>query len=163
MSIAFEILDELLAIKLNYKGIRVNIFGIPRFKDYYYGSVKSAAHKLKARGLIEQDNEGWFLTPKGKEFIAEKEEAAKRFLESPFSKDSPKNLLLMFDIPHGQRRLRDWLRCQLQIFGYNMVQKSVWVGPSPLPKEFLDLIKKLEIKDGVKTFKLSKGYRESKV
>ena len=27
-------------------------------------------------------------------------------------------------------------------FHYVMIQKSVWRGPSPLPKEFLDYIKK---------------------
>ena len=47
-------------------------------------------------------------------------------------------------------------------FNYSMIQKSVWVGPSLLPKEFLDYIEKIKIKDGLKTFKLAKGYNFTK-
>jgi hypothetical protein len=43
-----------------------------------------------------------------------------------------------------------------------MIQKSVWVGPSPLPKEFLEYIEKIKIKDGLKIFKLAKGYNFEK-
>jgi hypothetical protein len=39
-----------------------------------------------------------------------------------------------------------------------MIQKSVWVGPSPLPKEFMDYVKEIGLKDNLKTFKLAKSY-----
>jgi len=79
---------------------------------------------------------------------------------SPFKKDSSKNLIVMYDIPHYQKKERDWFRRHLIKFGYIMIQKSVWVGPSPLPKDFLDYLKEIKIKDNFKTFKLAKSYTE---
>ena len=38
--------------------------------------------------------------------------------------------------------------------------KSVWVGPSPLPKDFLSYIKEIHLENCIKTFKLSNPYKE---
>ena len=80
---------------------------------------------------------------------------------SNFKKDSPKNLIVMYDIPHGMKKERDWFRRHLIKFGYVMIQKSVWVGPSPLPKKFLGYLKEIKIGDKFKTFKLTKSYDSS--
>lgn len=77
---------------------------------------------------------------------------------SPFKKHSPKNLIVMYDIPHNLKKERDWFRRHLVKFGYIMVQKSVWVGPSPLPQGFLKYLKEIKIGDKLKTFKLAKPY-----
>ena len=77
---------------------------------------------------------------------------------SPFKKDASKNLIVMYDIPHNLKKERDWFRRQLIKFGYVMIQKSVWVGPSPLPKDFLDYLKEIKIGDKFKTMKLAKSY-----
>ena len=77
---------------------------------------------------------------------------------SPFKKDASKNLIVMYDIPHSQKKERDWFRRHLVKFGYIMIQKSVWVGPSPLPKDFLGYLEEIKIKDNFKTFKLAKSY-----
>lgn len=39
-----------------------------------------------------------------------------------------------------------------------MIQQSTWVGPSPLPKEFIKYIEDIGIKKQLKTFKLAKPY-----
>ena len=57
----------------------------------------------------------------------------------------------MYDIPEVRKAEREWLRWHLKKFGYVLIQKSVWMGPSPLPKDFLDYIK--EIKLNVKSVK----------
>lgn len=64
----------------------------------------------------------------------------------------------MYDIPHHQKRERDWFRRQLVNFDYIMIQKSVWVGPSPLPRNFLNYLKEIKIGDSFRTFKLAKPY-----
>ena len=64
----------------------------------------------------------------------------------------------MFDVPEPKKAEREWLRWHLKKFNYIMIQKSVWVGPSPLPKEFLDYIKEIDLKENLKTFKLTRGY-----
>ena len=77
---------------------------------------------------------------------------------SDFKKDLPKNLLLIYDIPEGRKKERDWFRRQLKNFDFVMIQRSVWVGPSPLPKDFLDYLKRIGLQKEFKTFKLTKSY-----
>lgn len=118
-----------------YKGIEVNSFGIPIFS-------------------------------KGRESRAKKENRKRTFynvtFSSPFNENSSKNLIVMYDIPSEMKKERDWFRRQLIKFDYIMIQKSVWVGPSPLPKKFLDYLKEIKIGDKFKTFKLSKSYTNTK-
>ena len=64
----------------------------------------------------------------------------------------------MFDILETRKAEREWFRWHLKKFNYVMIQKSVWVGPSPLPKEFMDYIEKIKLKSAIKTFKLAKAY-----
>jgi DNA-binding transcriptional regulator PaaX len=64
----------------------------------------------------------------------------------------------MYDIPHEKKKERDWFRRHLKKFNYIMIQKSVWVGPSPLPKDFLDYVKSIGLLSQLKTFKLAKPY-----
>ena len=64
----------------------------------------------------------------------------------------------MYDIPDKQKKERDWFRRQLQNFGFIMIQRSVWVGPSPLPKDFQVYISSIGLKENLKTFKLAKSY-----
>ena len=78
--------------------------------------------------------------------------------DSEFKKGAPKNLLLMYDIPHGMKKERDWFRRQLINFDFVMVQKSVWAGPSPLPVEFVTYLKNIGLQKNFKTFKLAKSY-----
>lgn len=75
-----------------------------------------------------------------------------------FPKNSPKNLLLIYDIPHTLKRERDWFRRQLKSFDFIMIQKSVWVGPSPLPADFTAYLKVLGLQKEFKTFKLAMSY-----
>jgi DNA-binding transcriptional regulator PaaX len=118
-----------------YKGIQVNFLGIPTSKE-------------KKRIRIKEKNR-----KRNFYYIA---------FSSPFLKNSPKNLIVMYDIPYLQKKERDWFRRHLIKFGYIMIQKSVWVGPSPLPKDFLYYLKEIKIGDNFKTFKLARSYNEKK-
>jgi CRISPR-associated endonuclease Cas2 len=117
--------------KLYYKGIRVNSLGLPIFKD------NPKKNKDPQKRLYNTS------------------------FASPFKENSSKNLIVMYDIPHEKKKERDWFRRHLVKFGYVMIQKSVWVGPSPLPKVFLEYVKEIEIGDGLKTFKLAKDYKNN--
>ncbi|MFA5095371.1 MAG: CRISPR-associated endonuclease Cas2 [Candidatus Paceibacterota bacterium] len=117
--------------KLFYKGVRVNSLGIPIFLEGRKNRTKKENRKRNFYHIT---------------------------FSSPFKKNSSKNLILMYDIPEQQKKERDWLRRHLIKFGYIMIQKSVWVGPSPLPKDFLDYLKEIKIGDNFKTFKLAKSY-----
>jgi DNA-binding transcriptional regulator PaaX len=112
-----------------YRGMRVNLLGLPISQR---NNNKKISHRKRSLYYVS------FL--------------------SRFKKDAPKNLIVMYDIPHNLKKERDWFRRQLINFGYIMIQKSVWVGPSPLPKEFLDYLKEIKINNNFKTFKLAKSY-----
>jgi DNA-binding transcriptional regulator PaaX len=115
--------------KFYYKGIPVNIFGLPSLSD---SSSKKKINTSKRQYLCS--------------FV------------SNFHKDTPKNLLLIYDIPEGKKKERDWFRRQLKNFDFVMIQRSVWVGPSPLPEGFLTYLKRIGLEKEFKTFKLAKSY-----
>lgn len=116
---------------LKYKGMSVNSFGIP------------------------------IWDPNKKEVeCSEKKYIQHQTFNFIFEKNSPKNLIVIYDIPHEKRKERDWFRRHLKKFNYIMIQKSVWVGPSPLPKDFLDYVKSIGLLDQLKTFKLAKSHIE---
>lgn len=114
-----------------YKGIRLGAFGLPAFTN-----------ERKQTKIEGRKRKFYYLT-----------------FHSVFEKSAPKNLIVMYDIPHAMKKERDWFRRQLRNFDYIMVQKSVWVGPSPLPKDFRDYVKDIGLKDKLKTFKLANPYK----
>lgn len=119
--------------KLHYKGMPVNLFGLPSFSESKNKTKnKNQEKKIKRQYLCS--------------FV------------SNFKKDEPKNLLLIYDIPEGKKKERDWFRRQLKNFDFVMIQRSVWVGPSPLPEEFLAYLKRIGLQKEFKTFKLVKSY-----
>ena len=114
-----------------YKGLKVNAFGIPIFLEDKNSRIKTEKRKRNFYHAA---------------------------FDSPFKKDSPKNLLVMYDIVDQRKNERDWFRRHLIKFGYIIIQRSVWVGPSPLPKEFLSYVKAIKLTDHLKTFKLARTY-----
>jgi len=160
MSIVREILEELWNTEIRYKGARVNFFGIPRFKKYKPESIKATINRLEKQGLIKKELSGILLSKNGKVYVRRKLDSLKQFNKTDnISKN--KNLIVMFDIPTERKPEREWLRWHLKKFGYVMIQKSVWVGPSPLPKDFLDYINEIRLKNCIKTFKLAKPYKHN--
>jgi hypothetical protein len=115
--------------KLRYKGVPVNLFGLPDFGN----SKPNKKNHIPKRQYLRS-------------FVFD------------FKKDAPKNLLLIYDIAEGRKKERDWFRRQLKNFDFVMIQRSVWVGPSPLPSDFLDYLKRIGLQKEFKTFKLAKSY-----
>jgi phenylacetic acid degradation operon negative regulatory protein len=157
MSIKNDILEILNTPKFYYKGIPMNAFRLPVFNNKRKQSVRNQFNNLYQNGYIDKINNHYILNKNGKEYLNKnKKKRLKNF--EPLENSSPKNLLLLYDIPEDKKQERDWFRRTLVKFGFIMIQRSVWVGPSPLPKEFLDYIKEIKIKDTIRTFKLEKGY-----
>lgn len=143
---------------LRSKGLRTGFLGLPDFKFYKYQTLANRFSCLKSKGFIKEINGVLCITDKGENFLKKEEKKIlKKFITDKKETD-PKDLLLLYDIPQKETTLRNWFRRELVSFHFIMVQKSVWVGPSPLPKEFLDYVKSLGLKNKIKTFKLKKGY-----
>lgn len=158
MSIVLDILEILWNTTANYKGVRTNIFGIPKEWIHDKNSTYSTLSRLSKKGFVDNKSGRWVITKHGKEYFVKHNKFLLKF-DSPFQKNSPRTLILMFDIPESRSLERKWLRLHLKKFNYFMVQKSVWVGPAPLPKEFTDYLKEIKLKDCIKTFKLAKPYQ----
>lgn len=70
-----------------YKGVRVNAFGIPVLSSEK-NRIKKESRKRKF----------YYVT-----------------FHSDFGKNSPKNLIVMYDIPAEKKKERDWFRCLDQV------------------------------------------------
>jgi hypothetical protein len=117
---------------LKYKGVTVNRFGIP--------ILFSDKSKITKKGI-----------------------PGRKYYQYPcfihnYKNTAPKDLVVMYDIPEDKKKEREWFRRHLQKFDYTMIQRSVWVGPSPLPKDFLDYVKKIGLSEQLRTLKLAKPY-----
>ena len=157
MNLGDKILKTLFEPKLRYKGIQVNMLGIPSFETYKKQSVKNSFSDLRNKKYIVFRGKKIIISENGIKHLKQKSELMKNF-SCPFPKDAPKNLIVMYDIPQDKKPKRDWFRFHLRKFGYEMIQKSVWVGPSPLPKEFISYVKQIHLNETIKTFKLAKNY-----
>src|SRR3989344_4157571 len=155
MEMVTEILKSLWSTSLPYKGIRVNLFGIPQFKSKSDSVVRSTLSRMREQDLVENHDRSWCITRRGRKYVRRKFESLRQF-ENVFKKDAPKNLIVMFDVPEHRKAEREWLRWHLKKFNYAMIQKSVWVGPSPLPEEFMKYIEKIKLRSTIKTFRLAK-------
>jgi len=125
----------------------------------------SMLYKLKRDNLIlktdKKDNSPAIkLTPKGRRYLSILRKREKNKLPE-FSYDNDKLvtdkfIIIIFDIPEKIRRKRNWLRSALNNLGLKMIQKSVWVGKTKLPKTFLDDVKNLNLVDFVEIFEITK-------
>ena len=70
-------------------------------------------------------------------------------------KSAKRNMIVIFDIPEIRKKQRNWLRGDLMALGFIMLQKSVWLGPSPLPKEFISYLNETNILQYLKFFKVA--------
>ncbi|MES2930697.1 MAG: CRISPR-associated endonuclease Cas2 [Patescibacteria group bacterium] len=115
-------------------------------------TVQSTLTRLKNKNFVIRDRDGWRATKAGASYY--KRKTLLSFLESPFIKSSPRNILIAFDIPEKRKHVRHWLRNQLKIYGYTMIQKSLWQGPGPIPDNFRKRIKMLSLSKNIKIFRL---------
>lgn len=53
--------------------------------------------------------------------------------------------IIIFDIPEAKRTFRNFIRRLLKNMDFTMLQKSVFIAPNILPKEFYDLLKEMDL------------------
>lgn len=124
-------------------------------QHYKEGNIRVTLSRLKRNGYLKNSSSGeWSLTSEGRLYA--NRNALYSYIPSPFNKNSKHGTIISFDIPGPQRAVRDWLRNQIKIFGYTMLQQSLWLGPGPLPKEFLKRLGDLKIRENIKIFSVTK-------
>ena len=110
--------------------------------------LRNALSRLKKNGLVVQSGTDWTATGKGARKINDSPE---RWRKNSIA-DKPKNMILIFDIPEAEKWKRNWLRFELGMLGFTMLQKSVWFGPAPLPKAFIEKLDDLELLTCIRFF-----------
>jgi len=130
-----------------------NLLGLDPTYEFKRPTFNAVLYQLKAQGLIKQTTKQnrnyWQLTKRGVAMLD------KQKSETPLLKDGQKRLVC-FDIPEYDRAKRQWLRGELLAFGYQQLQKSVWIGESPLPQEFVDALDALELRGHVHIMRVEK-------
>ena len=158
MSFVEDLVSVLSSYHGGYRLMRRRIRG---YRDYRIpqsvletptASVRVVLSRLKKRGLVQNENGLWRITQKGRIYLSTKLFSI-RHTQKRDSVRKSKNMIIAFDIPERKRRGRNWLRVELKNLGFEILQKSVWFGPSPLPKEFITSLKELRILKFVKFFK----------
>ena len=122
------------------------------FQRYKKESVRVGLSRLHKKGYLTNSSSGWSMTKEGRKYFENLRLLG--YISSPFDKNSPDDIVIAFDIPEKNRIVRRWLRNQIKIFGYKMLQQSLWIGPGPLPSSFLKRLEDLNIRKNVKTFKI---------
>lgn len=109
-------------------------------------SLSTILCRLKEQGLVQskgsRNSTKWFITKKGRTRLKNQDTDLyenKRVLPEP---DGIRRLIT-FDVPEKEFKKRNWLRAELLALGFAPLQKSVYVGYSPFPEEF---IKDLELR-----------------
>ena len=112
--------------------------------------------KLRRQGLVTKDNR---VTEKGFKIF---EKLKLRFsnllpkIGSPLELEKDHLKIVIFDIPEKWRAKRLWLRQWLVALGFEKLQKSVWIGETKLPADFITQLKSLDLLLYVKIFSVFK-------
>lgn len=124
-----------------------------KFHRYQKESISTSLSRLHSKGYLGKSSVGWTITNDGKNYFVKRNLLS--YFVSPFREKQTPTVIISFDIPETNRKTRNWLRNQIKIFGYKMLQQSLWIGPGPLPKKFLKRLEELNIRKNVKTFKIN--------
>ena len=114
-------------------------------------TFSTALARLRARGLIERRGTNrhsmWRLTARGTKAISYRG-------RSTIARPDGIGRIVIFDIPEKERKKRSALRGELIAAGFTFLQKSVWYGERPLPRDFLELIDALSLRSRVHIFSI---------
>lgn len=119
-------------------------------------TLRVTLSKLKSKGLVKDNNHLWQLTTEGLRKMASYQMIKKQ--NQPVIKNkNQRQMIIAFDIPEEEKKSRYWLRSELVSLGFKMLQKSVWLGPAPLPKELLSHLKDIGVLSYLKFFEVKES------
>lgn len=108
-------------------------------KNINKDSLYKALRRLKKQGMIVKRGKGWLITKVGKEYVKEMKKRGVFWSPQGYPKEkSEDQFIFIFDIPEHLRAFRKRVRAALVLLGFSMLQKSVWIGNTKIPREFLE-------------------------
>ena len=110
--------------------------------------------KLRKEGFVERveskQKSKWHITEKGKMYLKRKRDESFNPAKDGITR------IIAFDIPEPHRKKRRWIREELLGLGYQPLQKSVWIGFSPLPNNFFEDLDLLSLRKHIHIFSVAK-------
>ena len=110
-------------------------------------SFYSLLNQLKRDGLITKqagrDGTVWEITPRGSAKLYrlkenERKKTQGEMIRKSYIQEKIDGIVIVsFDIPERERRKRAWLRFCLNALDFELLQKSVWIGRTKIPEEFI--------------------------
>lgn len=161
MSLTEEILTILSDYSGGYRLMRRKALGFtfdsaknsrPK-KDEYLRVVLT---RLKNRDLIENKNHIWRITKKGRGYLKKINKFRHFQIDKHDKRQDKEKMIIAFDIPEKKKIYRNWLRSELVNLDFKPIQKSVWLGPAPLPESFVSYLSEINIFSYLKFFKVRK-------
>lgn len=119
--------------------------------------------KLRVEGFIRKRGIGlaaaWHLTAHGLQKLLRQPAQQGRHPEIPRNiyqkKKISDKIIIIFDIPESLKHYRNWIRHQLRSLGFDMLQKSVWVGTYQIPADFIHDLRECNVLRYIHIFKVT--------
>lgn len=149
------LLDNFFPAKYPEARLWRKILGLDASYAFKRPTFAAILSQLKSQGLVakrvRRGKTLWRLTRRGATILASGKKE-----DPPTLLDGIKRLVC-FDIPELQRAKRRWLREALAGYGYQPLQKSVWIGQTPLPENLFEDLDALDLRGRVHIFRISPG------
>ena len=152
------VLDHLIAFLLSARSTRIYRKVLwarmqARHKELNRNSFQQHIYRLRRKGVIQvKGNVINVCRGDLQRFSLRRNSVMKDIFPNRTEK-----ILISFDIPETKKKVRDWLRNQIKYWDFEMIHKSLWLGYGPLPKEFDERLKQLDINKNVRVFKIIKA------
>ena len=140
--IGYATVDSFFPAKYPEARVWRQILGLDNSYKFSKQTFHSILQRLQKQKLVARNIEGWYITDLGKKFIHKVNYNTRPVL---LPEDGVIRLVI-FDIPERDRKKRLWLRIELASCGYEILQKSVWLGRRPLPQYFLEALEELSLR-----------------
>lgn len=120
---------------------------LEKSSSYKKHTLQTTYYRAKRRGLIAKDQPQ--LTRRGLREV--QPFLAKRLASGSF-------LMVIFDIPEDLSAARTSLRRLLKVWGFSLVQKSVWASDMDYAKSLIDYVEDLQLTEFVQIFESATIY-----
>ena len=145
-------LNSFFPSNYSYTRISRKLFGLDSYPAVSPQTLSTLLSRLQSEGLIARQGKrrksSWVLTKKRKRTIQKRGEMRMPIIVKP----DGITRLVIFDIPERERKKRDTLRAELIGYGFEGLQRSVWIGYRPLPADFIEFLDSLNLKNKVHLF-----------
>lgn len=154
------LLDSFFPAKYPEARLWRKFLGLDPSYEFRRPTFTAILSQLKAQGLVQpapkRGRRYWRITMAGRAALTKPRHSISH-------RPNGQKHLVCFDIPERDRAKRRWLRGELVACGYHQLQKSVWIGKTPLPQEFITALDTLGLHGRVHLLRVeSEGTLRSK-